>query len=244
MEKANAVEDSTNIKVKKERVRTPFRPVLQGIKLGTDLFPIGLTVFDKDFTGFEGNSELVFDNKFFVNADFGFQDAQRINNDTNTFVYGNKGNYWRIGLDYNFMHKKFSEHAIFVGSRFGHASFDHQATYTVNSTEWGDEPREVAFNGLSANWLELNLGLKIKTIGNLHLSVILRGKFLLSNPSSDALTVSEIPGYGINRNSVTGALGYRVSYLFPVRKGGGGTKKSPKTMKEKGDEKKSSSEEE
>ncbi|MGB0523406.1 MAG: DUF6048 family protein [Flammeovirgaceae bacterium] len=225
--------DSTKVKPKKDKIKVPFRPKLRGIKLGTDLYPIAFTIFEKDFTGYELNSEFVFDNKFFINADFGSQNAER-QDDEQTFVYTNKGTYWRLGLDYNFMHKTFDEEALFVGMRFGNASFDHKANYTSTTDAWGDQATEVSLPNQTASWLELNLGMKVKAIGNFHLSAILRGKFLLSSPSEELLSVVEMPGFGINRNTVTGSIGYRVSYMIPVQKGQR-IKKSPKLKKNKGE---------
>lgn len=210
---------------KVKKIKVPYRPSLDGIKLGIDLYPLLFTIFEPDFTGYELNSEFVFNNRFFINADWGSQDAQRID-EANTFLYTNKGSYWRIGVDYNFMHKKFAHQAIFVGGRFGQASFDHAANYTSSSGIWGENAERVELNNQSASWMEINLGFKVKVIGNLHLSAILRGKGRLAIPDETLLSVVEIPGFGINRNTVTGSIGYRVSYLFPVSKKG--IKKAPK----------------
>lgn len=217
-----AQQDSTTVETpepKKEKVKKPFKPVLNGIKIGTDLMPILFTAFDKGFTGGELNTELVFNNKFYINADFGFQEASRVDDD-GLFTYNNSGSFWRVGIDYNLMHKTFSEQAIFIGTRFGNASFMHDADYVSSTTVWGDQQKNIAVDGLSISWMELNLGMKIKVVKNLYLSTIIRTKVRITNLDDALLGVGEMPGFGVNRNNITGAFSYRISYMLPIKQAG------------------------
>ena len=234
-----AQEDSTNVEQpipeekKEKKEKKPFKPVLKGVKLGTDLYPLVFTLLDPDFSGSELNTELVFNNKFYVNADLGFQNNSRRRTKSTDSVYTNQGSFWRVGLDYNFMHKAFSEQAIFVGARYANASFDHSTRFISSSTVWGDQEQSVAVDNLKASWVELNFGLKIKVVKNLHLSTILRAKILTSSPDETLLSVGEIPGFGINRNSAIGAISYRLSYMIPISKSSSSKPEKQKKPKKK-----------
>ena len=213
-----AQSDSTT--VKKEE-KAPIKLFPDGIRLGTDLYTWTFTALEPDFFGYEINADISLNNHYFLTLDYGSQKAER-ENDKSDYLYMNEGSFVRFGIEKNLMGRKFPNDAIIVGLKYGIANFDHQITYTSLSDDYGDLGKTVVIEGLQAQWLELNTGLKIKIVGNLYLAGLLKVKFLTADDDSESLAIAEIPGFGIRKSRVRGGIGYQILYKIPF------SKKTPK----------------
>src|SRR5690606_7068874 len=71
------------------------------MRIGTDVLGIGTSIFDETRQRYELNADLAI-NKYFLVADVGIDN---IKFKEENFDYANKGYYFRVGADVNFMPK-------------------------------------------------------------------------------------------------------------------------------------------
>jgi hypothetical protein len=206
-------------KVKKPKIKKEpmvLKPI--SLRVGTDIYSLLLTGLDSEFSGFELNADISLNNYFFITADYGTQKSER-EDDAQSFLYTNQGSFVRVGIEHNILGRQFPKNAVFCGVKYGMANFNHEVSVLEENSYWGNtENRQLKVENLSAQWFELNGGLKIEVLKNLYLAGILRVKFRTSLDDSQGLSVGEIPGYGINKSSARGAISYQILYRLPLGK--------------------------
>lgn len=193
-----------------------------GLRLGVDVYRPIRTLIDDDYSGFEINGDYRLTKRVYIAGEIGTE--QR----TNTTEYLNvtaKGSYFKAGLDYNFYRNWLDmENMIYGGVRVGVSSFSQKLnSYTVyNTDQYYDDPYTVTesqeFNGLSAIWAELIIGMKVEVVNNLYvgLNVQLKGRVTEDEPNNFGNLY--IPGF--NKVFDSGrfgiGFGYNLSYLIPI----------------------------
>lgn len=219
-----------------------FKPY--ALRLGTDLSyalnglvaaPFGrgtmrenVRNFYANNTRFELTGDMAFNrNKHFIVADWGYSDAFRQRNQEDNLrnvSYRNEGTYWRIGFDYNVLHKTFTDRrqALLLGLRYARAGFSHEATYSVISTPWGfnGTPTAPAFTEtiserLNYRWMEMITGLRVAVWRDLYLGYTFRIKFAGKAIGTDRLLPNEIPGFGTVRANIKLSFNYHIYYRLP-----------------------------
>ena len=119
------------------------------------------------------------------------------------------------------------ENLIFSGFRIGASTFSHTINnfdiYNVNN-QYFDEQVSVTsnqeFDGLTAIWSELILGLKAEVLNNLFMGFNIQFKILVSEDEPNNFENLYIPGF--NRTYDSGnfgfGFGYNLQYLIPIFK--------------------------
>lgn len=194
-----------------------------GLRVGADLSKPLRSILDDTYTGFE----LVGDYRVYEN----FYAAVELGNESRDFEADNistssTGSYFKIGGDYNaYDNWQEMQNSIFVGVRYGFATFsqtlEEYRIYT-SSDYFGPDIREeeIEATGLTANWAELVLGIKVEVLNNLYLSANVQLKRRIgqnSPPNFDNLT---IPGFGrtYDDSNFGAGYGYTITYLLPFYK--------------------------
>jgi hypothetical protein len=203
---------------KKDSLRPkPKEPLqLTGIRVGLDIVPPIISLFDSDFINYEATAEILLGNNYFLTGDIGTATTKRVGEN---YDYTNQGSYVRLGADYyvktNSL-KKVGGMAS-IGFRYGLASFQQQLTYQFDNDYWGEIQNNFTDRNLSAHWLELVGNLRASIFKNLFFGPTLRLKFRVAVSKTDLLNVHDIPGYGIN-NFARIQPGYHLVYQIPFRK--------------------------
>ncbi|MCS6967514.1 MAG: DUF6048 family protein [Cytophagales bacterium] len=216
-----------------------FKPY--AFRLGTDLSywlngvmaaPFGketlrhnLQYFYANTRRFEITADMAFDkNKWFIVADGGYSSVSRERNQADNlrnFHYRNRGTYWRLGLDYNVLHKIFTDRqqALLIGVRYGRASFEHQVTYYALNKPWGFEGTSTAplfsetiLNQGGYRWLELVTGLRVALWKGLYLGYTLRAKLAGKSIHTQQIFPNQIPGFGTASENVKLSFSYHLYY--------------------------------
>jgi len=198
-------------KVKKEKEPLYF----SGARVGLEMLHLAENIFGTDRTGFEMNADVAVSNKFFLVVDLGTEKYTR-SDVTNNYTYTNSGQYLRIGIDYNLLHKKTADEAVSFGLRYASANFKHDLNYTLSDDFWGDASGNIEEQGLSANWVEFVASFKVKIIKNLYLSPNFRIKFLGGSKGNSSLTIADIPGYGVAKSNTKASVNYSLLYRLPL----------------------------
>jgi Domain of unknown function (DUF6048) len=194
-----------------------------GLRLGGDVSKLVRTFLDEDYSGFEINGDYRLTKTLYVAGEIGFEENTTSNDQLNSTA---NGSYFKGGVDYN-MYKNWlgMENMIYAGFRVGAASFKQTLnSYTVYQTNQSWPPTTVnsgeEFNGLSAIWGELIIGIKAEVFNNVYvgLNAQLKGRITEKEPNNFENIF--IPGFGRTYDSGSFGIGfgYNISYLIPLFK--------------------------
>lgn len=194
-----------------------------GLRLGSDVSKLVRTFLDEDYSGFEINGDYRLTRTLYVAGEIGFEENTTSNDQLNSTA---NGSYFKGGIDYN-MYKNWlgMENMIYTGFRVGAASFKQTLnSYTVYQTNQSWPPTTVnsgeEFNGLSAIWGELIIGIKAEVFNNVYvgLNAQLKGRITEKEPNNFENIF--IPGFGRTYDSGSFGIGfgYNISYLIPLFK--------------------------
>jgi len=194
-----------------------------GLRVGADLSKPLRTILEDGYSGFEIVGDFRISERFYAAAEIGNEKKERFESNLNSIA---SGSYVKIGADFNAYRNWLGmENAIYGGLRYGFSTFKQEllayGIYTTNQTFPGTfrvDPRE--FTGLSASWLELQVGVKTEILNNLYLTIHLQLKRKISESTPDNFDNLFIPGFNRTYDfSEFGAgYGYSISYLIPIFK--------------------------
>ena len=196
-----------------------------GLRLGADVSKLARTFFDDDYSGFEIMGDYRLTKRIYIAGEIGNEERVLENEVLNNTT---KGSYFKVGLDMNFYKNWLDmENMIFAGIRVGASTFNqtlnNYTVYDINNQYWGDrfdvaEGQE--FNGLTALWTELQIGLKAEIFNNFFAGFNLQLKVLLTEKEPSNYENLYIPGYNRTYDSsrVGGGFGVNLSYLVPIFK--------------------------
>ena len=194
-----------------------------GIRVGIDISKLARTAFEEGFTGFEVNGDYRLTKKIYAAAELGTSDRVWDEDGLRSIT---TGSYIKIGADLNAYNNWLGmNNAIFGGLRYGFSTFsqelDQYDIYTSNPA-FATTPRDVnvEFNGLTAHWAELIVGIKTEVMNNLYLSINLQLKRKITEERPENFDNLIIPGfnrtYDFSQFGV--GYGYTISYLIPLYK--------------------------
>ncbi len=194
-----------------------------GIRIGLDLAKPIRTLLEDGYSGFEILGDFRLTNKFYIAGEIGNDKKDRFESNINS---RSSGGYIKLGADYNAYNNWFGlNNAIYGGLRYGFSTFKQELLgYQIYTTDQTFPPTTVAepteFNGLTAHWAELIVGVKTEILTNLYLSINLQLKHLLSEDKPENFDNLYIPGFNRTYDfSEFGAgFGYSISYLIPIYK--------------------------
>ncbi len=197
---------------KTDTVRQSFIPT--GIRLGADMIPVVYTYADKRFRGFEFSADIDF-YRYYLAADVGRWERSMAGNDSR---YSNSGNYYRVGMDINFLKKDPDRNMLFFGVRYGRSRFDETLERTITDPVWGTQTDRILVTGRSAGWLEITGGLRVRMYKFIWMGYTVRYKFGLHTQDTGPLDVYDVPGYGSTVKPVTWGFNYLIMVRLPLRR--------------------------
>ena len=195
------------------------------IRFGLDLSKPLMAQLNKDYFGLEFVGDIRLFSEFYGAIELGnerkTQQSERIN-------FKTSGTYLKLGFDYN-MYKNWKgmNNAIYLGMRIGNSFYKQKVNeyepYQINhywATEIiknGAEIREQ--ESLSARWVEVVAGIKVKMINNIYMGFSLRLNRLMSDTRPENFDNLYIPGFNKKTDeNVWGAgFNYTLTYAIPVR---------------------------
>ncbi|WP_299336210.1 DUF6048 family protein [uncultured Psychroserpens sp.] len=195
-----------------------------GIRLGGDIGKLARSLVDKDYTGFEINGDYRLTKNLYIAGELGTEERSTI---TDFLDVTSKGSYLKGGIDYNtYTNWLDMQNMIYTGFRVGASSFSQQVnSFTVyNTNQYWNAPSiqnpNQEFDGLSAIWVELIIGLKAELFTNLYGGLNVQLKSMISQDQPEGLENLYVPGF--NRTYDSGrfgiGFGYTISYMIPIYK--------------------------
>ncbi|MDR6968392.1 hypothetical protein J2X31_002415 [Flavobacterium arsenatis] len=208
---------------KTDSLATPVVAQRYGIRFGVDLLKIARSVYDKDYKGFEIVGDYRLAKKYYLAGEIGNENKTTDEDQVN---FTTKGTFFKVGFDYN-MHENWLdlENMIHVGLRYGVSSFSQEINnYQIYNPNpyWGQLPATnggAQFDGLSAQWIEVVVGMKTRVFDNVFVGFSFRMNRLVSNKQPGGFDNLYIPGFNRTYDGDFGVgFNYTVSYLLPIYK--------------------------
>lgn len=196
-----------------------------GLRLGTDLSKLVRTFFEDDYTGFEIMGDYRLTKNMYLAGEIGNEERTLENEVLNNTT---KGSYFKGGIDIN-MYKNWldMENMIYAGFRVGASTFSQKLNdykvYNVYNQYWNEQvsiEEGTEFKGLTAVWIELQIGIKAELFNNLYAGINVQLKGLVTQSEPDNYENIYIPGF--NRTYDSGSFGvgfgFNIAYLIPIFK--------------------------
>ena len=212
---ATVTKTDTVVPVKKERY---------GVRVGVDLYKLTRGLYDENYKGIELVGDYRLSKNYYAAAEIGSEDKTTEDDRLNTTT---KGTYLKVGFDYNVYENWLDmENIISIGLRGGFSTFSQELNSykTYNPYPyWGQMPWITSgetFNGLTAGWIEVVAGVKVKVYNNIFVGFSLRMNTLVydKKPSDDFQNLY-IPGFNRTYAGNFGAgFNYTITYFIPLYK--------------------------
>jgi hypothetical protein len=216
--------NATTATAKKTDTIAPVKKDRYGVRVGLDLYRLTRGLYDSNYKGIELVGDYRLTKNYYAAAELGSEDKTTEDDRLNSTT---KGTYIKVGFDYN-AYKNWldMENIISIGLRGGFSTFNQQLnTYKIYNSNpyWGEMPWQVSgetFNGLTAGWIEVVAGIKVKVYNNIFVGFSLRMNTLVFDKKpSDNFENLYIPGYNRTYDGNFGAgLNYTITYFVPLYK--------------------------
>lgn len=196
-----------------------------GLRLGADLSKLARTFFDDNYTGLELMGDYRLTKKMYLAGEIG-NEERTIENEvlSNT----TKGSYFKGGVDINLYTNWLDmQNMIYTGFRVGASTFsqtrNNYVIYDFYNQYWGEQftvNESAEFKGLTAIWVEIQIGIKAELFNNFFAGINAQLKGLVTETEPDNYENLYIPGF--NRTFDSGrfgvGFGFNVSYMVPIFK--------------------------
>ncbi|GAA4810574.1 DUF6048 family protein [Litoribaculum gwangyangense] len=195
-----------------------------GLRIGADLSKLARSFYDDNYSGFEVMVDFRLKKKLYLAGELGFEEKKTL---TDYLDITTNGSYLKGGIDYNsYQNWLDMDNMIYFGFRVGASSFSHDRNnFTIYSTNQYWEPQFSStelkeFNGLTAFWAEIMLGMKVELFNNLYLGLNVQLKILAAETVPDGFENVYIPGFGKTYDSSRIGAGYSyfLAYRIPLYK--------------------------
>lgn len=207
IEEADSLELEMPIKYK-----TQSKLKVNRISIGIDTYPLIFTMVEPDFTGATAHVGMSFADRFWVQADIGYENNRR-RNSSPFYEYRTYGIFARLGADYNLTYWKVPRDAFLFGLHFGYASFGQEVNYPSINQTWRHLMEEVTATGITATWLEPRGTLQVRAFEKLSLEAVLGIRIRMGMQGYEAFP-NEVPGFGVLKSRARLSVGYRICYVL------------------------------
>ena len=194
-----------------DTVRNRFVPT--GIRVGVDVVSLVRSQIRDDFSGWEVQGDVDFD-RYFLAFEYGTWSR---NFASEAAAYANDGNFWRAGIDVNFLRNDPDRNVFSLGGRYGRSVFTEAMDVTREDPIWGDLSDRFYQRDVTSSWLELTAGLRVKIWKMVWMGYTGRFKFGLSTRGNSEMLPHDVPGYGVNNKETAWGFSYYILVRLPVR---------------------------
>lgn len=193
-----------------EKVKIDWKPY--EVKLGVNLIRSGRTFLGAGLTTHELQGALAL-HHYSVVLDLGIEE----NNRGDGYNYQSTGNYFRIGIDNNFVKDKSSGNDISIGLRYAQTNFKENLIYSKDFG-FGEQNISQQNPNVIARWAELNFNIRGKVASNLYMGMTLRWQMLRKMNGEGDFKSYDIPGFGNTKRNNSTQFDYYLAWRIPFKK--------------------------
>jgi hypothetical protein len=210
-----------------------------GLQLGFDVYSPLYYRYQKTGPQYEMNGLLDF-KRLLLQGDYGWGSIQRegvakeqsMNKEQNIkSICRNQGQYFRIGVDYNFINNSVDDNAAFLGFRYAKSYFQDELQSVLPdelyqltrkkeknpSSAWDNYPIDSKQSHMQARWFELVAGVRVKAWQWFYLGCTARYKFNKKISPHNGHIPFDVIGWGLNEEDAFGLNCYLILRL-PLQK--------------------------
>ncbi len=194
-----------------------------GLRIGIDAASLIRTGIDPEFNGFQVLGDYRIKDRLYIAGELGNENIDR---NSDRIDFKTSGSYFKAGIDYNLYQNWLDmDNMIYFGARIGAANF----TQTLQRYDLAQDNSyfpvfsnvvDREFSGLTALWLEIQLGIKVEILPNLYMVANMQIKRMLTENTPNNFDNLYVPGFG--RTYDTGEIGagytYGIMYRIPFFK--------------------------
>ncbi|WP_224484799.1 DUF6048 family protein [Robertkochia aurantiaca] len=199
-----------------------------GLRVGIDLSKPLRSTLDENYQGLELVADFRISQKWYIAGELGTEEKTTLED---TYDFTTSGSYLKIGADWNMYDNWYGmQNIINLGLRAGISTFsqtlNEYSIYTTNqywqeNTGTSDNTRLLGeYDGLSAQWAEVVVGVKVELFTNLFLGGSVRLHYLVNQTEASEFPNLYIPGFNKVTDDSRFGVGYNytLSYLIPIFK--------------------------
>lgn len=200
-----------------------------GLRIGIDLSKPIRSLLEDDYQGLELLADFRISHNVYIAGSLGNEEKTRQEDNYN---FTTSGSYLKIGLDWNTYENWYGmENIISLGFRVGASTFSQTLnSYQIYNTNqyWGEigsgifgEDMLGEYSGLSAQWAEIVLGMKVELVRNVFMGASVQLNYLINSSEAGNFPNLFIPGFNKVTDGSKFGVGYNysISYLIPLFKG-------------------------
>ncbi len=199
-----------------------------GLEIGFDVARLPYYIW-KEKTGgqYEVHSSIDF-NRILLDVDYGWGSMLRKNPTKSKedpkkkftkILSHNWGQYFRVGLSYNFIPKNKDHNVAYLGFMYSRSIF-RDALYGnyMGKTDLFQSTVDVdTTDKFNAHWLEVVAGVRVQVWQWVYMGCTVRYKFAKSISSSKTLIPFDIIGWGLNEEDNAWGVNYYIGIRIPLR---------------------------
>jgi hypothetical protein len=185
-----------------------------GLRVGTDLISLGKTIAQQPLKSWEITADVDL-GRYYPTLELGSwsREAKLVNG-----LYNNEGQYFRVGVDINFLLKDPDKNMFFIGMRYGRAQYSEQVAYSITPELFPAVQQAASNPAAIASWIELTTGLRVKVWRSLWMGYTGRMKFLPATKNTPGFDSYDIPGFGLPFKGLYWGFNYQVYWRIPFKK--------------------------
>lgn len=212
---AATAQESSKGDTKKENIFA-----FKGFNVSADIFGCAYRLIGNSISG-EASIDANLGHWLFPVVEVGYGSTNVTNSD-NGIHYTAAAPYYRVGVNYNFLHKwgaKPADSYPYLAARFAwtNVKYNVDAPPLIDPI-WGSEV-PLTLDGVrgTALWAEVGVGVNVKIWKNFRMGWSVRYKLRIKDSKANNSNIGYIPGYGNNTGSTFGGT-YNLIYEIPINR--------------------------
>ena len=147
---------------------------------------------------------------------------ESIERESDRIDFKTSGSYFKVGIDYNLYQNWLDmDNMIYFGARLGAANFSQTLLRYDYATDNNYFPQvtnvvDREFNGLTALWVEIQLGIKVAVLTNLYLVANVQLSTMLTEKTPDNFDNLYVPGFGRTYDTTSIGTGYTYGIMYRI----------------------------
>lgn len=193
-------------------------PLLHSLTVGVNIWDPVMRAFGQKYGLADASVSVGLHNRYFPTFEAGLSRASDTPSGSNFTFRSPTAAYFKIGADYNFFYNSNPDYQLTAGLRYGITNFSYTIDNVSVSDGYWPEERPVDFPSqrVTAGYLEVMLGLRVKIAGPLSMGWAFKYHTLLHESRAPYGPAMIVPGFGKRGSPVTGM--FSVFYVFTLNK--------------------------